>query len=32
LARHAQADVAATDDEHALAAKARRQGAEGILI
>jgi hypothetical protein len=31
-ARHAQAHVAAADDEDALAAEARRQGSEGVLV
>jgi hypothetical protein len=31
-ARHAQAYVAAADDEQALAPKARRQGAERVLV
>ena len=31
-AGHAQADIAATDDQEALAAKARGQGAEGTLV
>ena len=30
-ARHSQADIAASDDQDAFAAKARRQGTEGTL-